>query len=735
MILRNTLTACLLVLSACRSRTSFDAAWMPVPPPEHPRLYLRARDIPDLERRMVHPVLKPVWERLQQQAARDPATAVELDSIRYLIGKDAALGRRTAAAALRLLQETKFDMRQQDVSRPIGRLMVTGAIVYDWCYPVLTPDQKRAYRVAFLRTAKTLQAGNPPPYGAAITDHYSEYLVMRNLLSAGVAIYDEDPAMYRDAAAQFFRLLAPPRNWWYRGGAYHQGAMYAGTRCGAEMFPLWIFARMGFPGVYDPAQQFVPYWWIYMRRPDGQTLRSGDGQFTTNHFWSLLTASYYKDPYVLADYLAGPAVNSTHRLFDFLWHDPDLSPRPVSELPLSRYMDSPYGWMIARTGWDAESVIAEMKVNVYNFNDHQHSDGGAFQVYYKGPLAIDSGIYEGTDGGYGSPHDTNYNKRTIAHNSLLIYDPAETIRWKRTTGNDGGQAPPNGGEEPGDHGMSGRNRPASLTDVLPPYRTGEVLGHGFGPDARNPAYTYLKGDITQAYSRKVSRVERSFVFLNLAGERVRAALLVFDRVVSTNPAFRKYWLLHSMEQPQIDGTTITVAPQQRGWQGKLVDQVLLPAAAEIAPVGGPGKEFWVFGRNFPSQPPADQNPEDYEVGAWRVEVSPRAAATDDTFLNVMQIMDRAVQPLPVNRVDAGGAVRARIADCTVLFQRDGRRTSQPVTFRSEGQRFLVTDLVEGSWRILRDGAVASEGQAVSKEEGTIWWSGGPGQYRLEKREK
>jgi hypothetical protein len=52
----------------------------------------------------------------------------------------------------------------------------------------------------------------------------------------------------------------------------------------------------GFEGVYDPAQQFAPYWWIYMRRPDGQTLRSGDGQFTSAHLWSLLTASYYQYP-------------------------------------------------------------------------------------------------------------------------------------------------------------------------------------------------------------------------------------------------------------------------------------------------------------------------------------------------------------------------------------------------------------------------------------------------------
>jgi heparin/heparan-sulfate lyase len=389
--------------------------------------------------------------------------------------------------------------------------------------------------------------------------------------------------------------------------------------------------------------------------------------------------------------------------------------------------------MVARTGWGDDGVIAEMKVNVYNFNEHQHADAGAFQIYYKGPLAIDSGVYEGTDGGYGGSHDTNYLKRTIAHNCLLVYDPNETFRrGSRHPANDGGQAPPNGGEEPGDVGLS-TPQPPTLASAVANYRTGTVLGHGFGPDPQTPQYTYLKGDITQAYGKKVSRVERSFVFLNLAGQRVHAALVVFDRVISTNAAFRKYWLLHSMEQPRIDGMSITVAPEQRGWQGKLVDQVLLPTAVRITPVGGPGKEFWVFGRNYPSEPPPHDDPNEYEIGAWRVEVSPSDAAKDDTFLNVIQITDREVPPLLAERIEQGRTVGVRIADWTVLFQRDGRRTDRALGFRSEGQRFLVTDLAAGSWSVMRGAVPASKDRIVSSEEGALWFSGSPGYYTLQWR--
>ena len=108
------------------------------------------------------------------------------------------------------------------------------------------------------------------------------------------------------------------------------------------------------------------------------------------------------------------------------------------------------------------------------------------------------------------------------------------------------------------------------------YRTGKVLAHGFGPDPQSPDFTLLQGDITDAYSKKVEQVTRSFVFLNLRDHQVPAALVVFDRVVSADPAFRKYWLLHSLEEPRVrelgrDRLHASTAPR-----GRLTLDVMLP---------------------------------------------------------------------------------------------------------------------------------------------------------------
>ncbi len=693
-----------------------DGVQVPIPPREHPRLYLRARDLPDLHRRVAHPVLQPIWTDMQKRARRNPQIALEVDALRYLLTQDADLGRRTAASAVTMLEQAAFDKHIEDISRAIGRMMVTGAIVYDWCYSVLTPEQKQRLIAQEIRLAKEMETGYPPYDGSYLTGHGSEWMIMRDLLSAGVAIYDEDPAMYRYAANRFFKGHLPARNFWYQGHAFHQGSAYAETRTSSELYPLWIFDRMGFPNIYNPSLEFVPYSWIYMRRPDGQLLRSGDGQSRAPKLRSLLNASYYHDGYVLADYLRDPGVGDLNEIFELLWRDPDLEPRPVTDLPLSRYMGEPFGWMVARTGWDADSVIAEMKINIYNFGNHEHLDAGAFQIYYKGPLAIDSGLYEGANGAYGSPHHLNYYQRTIAHNSLLIYDPSEKFPSSRRADivNDGGQSRPNNGREA-----------SRLEDLLTRgYRTGAVFGHDIGA-----SYTYLKGDITAAYSAKVREVKRSFVFLNL--DEKKAALIVFDKVTAADPSFRKFWLLHSMEEPEVRGNATVISLSQRGWTGRLFQTALLPepANAEIVKVGGPGHEFEVFGQNFPNQPGAKSDPKEFEIGAWRIELKPRRPAATDYFLNVLQVADDR----PVERISAPELTGVQIADRVIWFQKESARLDHGFQFRTTGAgqlHYLLTDLAPGTWQIWRDGAIVIPATPVSADAGTLFFSGPGGAYEI-----
>ena len=713
---------------------------IPVPPAEHPRLYLRAEHVTQLPQRLKDPALQPAVERLQAQAKRSPQSKVESDAIQYLVTHDATLGQATIEATLPLLQKCELADRL-DACRETGRMMVTGAIVYDWCYSLLTSEQKQAFIKELVRLAGTQECGYPPTGQGSVTGHSSEAMIMRDMLSAGIAICDEFPEMYRLAAGRFFREHLPVRNWFYPGHAYHQGDSYGPHRYSWDTYPLWIFDRLGAGNVYNSEQRFVPYWWIYTTRPDGQRLRAGDtfacsaprGQPWSQYIGTLLTASYYDDGILLDQYQRQGGSGGNETIFEVLWRETSLQPKSIATLPWSWYCGSPFGWMVARTGWDENAVIAQMKVNEYNFVNHQHLDAGAFQIYYKGALAIDSGLYQGgSSGAYGSPHCLNYYWRTIAHNSLLVYDPDEKFGG-RSYGNDGGQRLPHG-----------RSEARDLRALLAPdngYRTGTVLAHGFGPDPQTPDFTLLQGDLTDAYGKKVQQVTRSFVFLNLRHSQVPAALIVLDRVVSANPAFRKYWLLHTLEQPRAESNSAAVDCTQYGTSGRLFLDTLLPSTTnvDLARIGGPGKEYWVFGQNYANDvDPKRLERSSIETGAWRIEVSPKAPAAEDLFLNVMQVADRtSPSRWPVRGLDAGDRVGCIIegpeVSWVVLMRRDSRRSGEPVKFNVPGDRpgrMLVTDLSSGSWHARREGSAETTNLTVSEDSGSAWLEAPAGTWVL-----
>lgn len=738
-----------------------DNVTVPIPPQVHPRLYLRASDLPELKQRMNRPEIKQTLEamkklgkdRTPEEEAKAPAkdgfryyaemrgvtTRAQLQALNYLVYKDKRQARQAITAMLDTLQRTHYGTKG-DLSRASGSMLMCGAMVYDWCYDQMKEKEKKAYIESFVRIAKTMECGYPPHNREPIAGHSSEWMIMRDMLSAGIAIYDEYPDMYNHVISMFYRDYIPVRNFVYAGHNYHQGTSYANVRFSNDLIATWILSRMGVEQVFDPAQQFVLYDFLYRRRPDGQVMPAGDTNPIRRSSPSyglpaMLAYSYYKDGYLAYEYERRPKVDNHCLIFDILWRDLDIRPESPESLPLTRYSGTPFGWMIARTGWGENSVIAEMKINENFVGNHQHLDGGSFQLYYKGPLAIDAGAYQGSAGGYNSPHNKNFFKRTIAHNSLLVYDPDEKFAcWNYGGGDKTEFATNDGGQRmPGDRWETCR----SFKDLLSKaYTTGKVLAHGMGKDAQAPDYSYLKGDITQAYTAKVKEAKRSFVFLNFKSDKIPAALIVFDKVVSSNPDFKKFWLLHSVEEPVIEGNRFIVKRTKNGDSGMLQDQVLLPEAgdARIEKVGGPGKEFWVFGTNYPNDALPNRPDDANERGAWRVEVSPATPAAENYFLNVMQVADNDCPKMhEAQRIDADKVVGVQIADRIVTFSKNSEPLSGKFTLELKGNQnmqFVLTDLAPGIWQVKKDGKVYLPAIEVRSDDGILHFEGTGGQYEF-----
>ena len=753
-----------VVLLLCSSLAT--AADPPTPPAGHPRLMLRPGDIPRLRERYNSPGMADVKARLLEQArgtddGRLPEgrpedvwhdtrrLAFEARAFLYLVEGDEAAGRSALRMALDYLSSTATDFRANDdyfLSLAIHKGILGAAMVYDWCYPLLTPEQKSEFVSQVKRVAERSECSWPPTGILFVTGHYSELKPVA-MLAAGIAFHDEDGSIYNLMADHLYNGFAPARNFFYPGHKHHQGTAYGPSRFDNEVTASFIVTRMGLPNPCVPDQGKVPYYFLYSRRPDGLFMIEGDDYAGAGPDWYAggdllhMLAAMYGDPYVQDEALRyGRYVDdATLRM---LVRDETLTSRPVEELPLTRYFGRPFGQMIARTGWDVQggkdagAAIATMNIGEYLFGNHQHLDAGHFSVYYKGPLTIDSGIYIGTEGGYGCEHFKNYYQRTVAHNSLLILDPEEPtpLSWSQPvrgwlpTSRDGGQFWLAGG----------RGEVQTIEQVIEHGPRARVLAHAFGPDPVAPDYSYLAGDITPGYlapppyPAKVRKVARSFVFLNLKNAQHPAALIVFDRVTSRRPEFRKSWLLHSVNEPAVNEGMTVIARSEDGYNGRLVNHTLLPPPGnrEITSIGGPGREFWVDGRNYPQ---GYDQPRSHDPGAWRVEVSPKEPAATDLFLNVMQVMDAegGPEPLAPRLLDQGEMVGAAIADRAVFFSRTAARLDGPVGVQlpDTGGDWgcMVAGLSAGRWKV--EGR-ASFGLEVTDEGGCLYFRGPAGKYTL-----
>lgn len=667
----------------------------------------------------------------------------------------------------------------------IGRNLLTAALVYDWCYDLLDDEEKSFFIERIERMASQYtDIGYPAFKQSAVTSPGSSEAWLLDLLAAGIAIYDEKPEMYNIVSDFLFEQVFPARDFLYESGMPYNGVAYGPGKYMFDLWPSWLYRKMGESDPYrNENMKDVPYRWLYERRPDGQLLRSGDNYISTyadpGEYWDNLGDTAYPE-YLYQDGIILMEANrirpnfSTNdntifnvHLFALLLRDLTLAPKPVSDmsdLSLTRYFGSPIGSMIARTGWGTYSgasptnyastdVVAEMKIQEWSVNDHAHWDAGSFQLYYKGALAIKSGVYEGLDAngnslGYGSPHDLNYHKRSIAANTLLIEDKdsmPEAFKYRGANrSNDGGQRIAN-------EGYQALNLD-DLQNANKGYRTGEVLSFGIQADGNEvplaaPDFSYLKGDITAAYSdHKVSDVKRSFVFLNFKNSTIPAALITYDKITAKETSYQKKWLLHSEETPEspvsIGNLTRTVIKREAwNYDGKLVNDTMLPAAASVdVTLEESGNQYVIDGTSYPIL--NTYSPNTVEGGTYRVEVSPKTEAETDRFMNVMQVMDVGTSPatpvsletrtpLPSNSKRHDGVM---ILDRVVFFAQSGGRNSDTLNFNvtnpSYGSlKFLITDMAAGVWCVQLNGGTCSLVRST-KEGGYIHFEGAPGQYSI-----
>jgi heparin/heparan-sulfate lyase len=377
------------------------------------------------------------------------------------------------------------------------------------------------------------------------------------------------------------------------------------------------------------------------------------------------------------------------------------------------------GSVIARTGWQIDltsnDVVAEIKGGGYHFGNHQHSDAGSLQIYYRGFQVADLGLY----GFYGTPYDMNFNKRSIAHSMMLVRDPEE--KFLSTESNDGGT-------------RFNQRHPDSpeIAKTDPWFHNGSVVSSDFGPSKVRPSFSYFSVDLASAYSSKVEAYQRGFCFLNLEKDSIPAAIILTDDIQAADPAFKKYWQINTHNLPEITTNGVILNNRRGGLVGKTYVEMLVPQPNE--------KTVEVFSGDdanssfeFAYEVPGRINHRPYpEMTGHRIMVTPKAERKHDRFLTVFQMVAGNTNPLPVTCTETEVSYIVTIADRVVSMSKRGLINSGFTFEISAGDtnQVLLAGLNAGTWHIKSRNGKTDLRLNVADGKNTIFFQGGNGEYSV-----
>ncbi|MFK7900365.1 MAG: heparinase II/III family protein [Cyclobacteriaceae bacterium] len=732
----------------------------PVPPKEHPRVFIRATDIPNLKRKFnstdvrLSNLRRNIIEQSNMSYGLEKLTeksnldhqfhrAIEANAFLYVVNNDKKAGLKAKEMTLtcmrKLYKQQCLDHKRLHLmsSRNVTNLTLAAGIVYDWCYDLFSLEEKKELINHVIRLAKISEFGwpihvNKFPLFKFIAPHWAEEK-HPCMLGFGIACYDEDPSIYNSMVKHLYDRFVPIRNLYYASHKHSQGSGYGPPRFSSEILGTNLMMSMGFPNPHIEDQGKMPHYFTYLRRPDNKLMTEGDdfspAYYTqtsvdyVSYIGLIRTATLFQDPFLQSE------VNRLGKNFDsldrhnnaalvMLAYDDLLKAVSFDKMPLTKYFPSPYGTTIARTGWDLDkgvnsgAAIVKFDIQEYDLFGHTHADAGNFSIYYKGPLIIDAGAYAKSPEGktFNGSHFKNYYKTTYAHNTLLIFD------------------------EDGSNGTQKFPYRYTTISELEKNHQAEIMAHEFGPDLKKPIYSYSKGDIANSYESAPDKAERSFLFLNFENEKYPGCFITLDHIITLHEGTKR-WMIHSETEPQIQ-TNKSLIQNANG--GQLINYTLHPIYEEVSikKIGGKGKEFiGEKGKNWPLKYEKDIIL--HEAGSWTINIENKIKTGKQYFLNVMHIKDSSAVEFPTKKIENKYFIGAEVGNNLVFFGKKSSRKIKNAQFTIPNSNYkkynvFIADLFPGNYNLLIDNkikkqiSVSSTGKCFYADELSC------GEYSLER---
>jgi hypothetical protein len=607
-----------------------------------------------------------------------------------------------------------------------------GDLILDWCYSSL-PSAKRE-RLAqsifkmnreFMATYIVSSAGN-----SYVSSHnaYNSVQTMQNAItlyqSEGLSISKLDSVwnwytiLYTKWTTGFLPIYGYYRN---DDGGWNWGAAYAMWSL-TDQFKLFDNMRIGttknfftdLPWVFNSINQ---YW--YFNQPDYYCIHLGDG--VTSMLGDNVIyrhASLFQDPRSMwmSQFFSQPLfMTYTWPVFNKLFYKDFTLPVISKPHPPLDWLSDKVGLSVSRTTWDSTSTLVWFFNSKSKKASHEHADNNTFAIYKYAPLIIDGGYYDL----YGSSHFKNYYTRTIAHNSVCVYDSTEHYFYgSEPVSNDGGQiySPPM----------------MTYDDIFASqFQRGQWILYGAGN-----GYCYNIADARLSYdSTKLDRFTRRLLYFR------PDKVIVLDHLHLKNVGVKQRipkWIVHFTNQPSVNGNLIfaTVPGHLETFSGKdymmsrqggnVAIRTLLPLSTQTTRIGGSGYEYWVNNTNYP--PSGTIDTVHSTPGKWRLEVIPTQVTDTLVFLHTLKIGDSITPSFPGGTGQLNGYTAGADWENTLFFfnARGDTGTDYHILTGIPGDRsvgIFAADLIRGHlFNILVDQVVIATFQ--SDRNGILQLQGG-----------
>ncbi len=674
---------------------------------------------------------KPVTGTMTNNYDADMMAKIEAKAFRYAMTGEKLYGYEALYAIKNSMLTIDLPHTVGEWARSYGHMLYVLACVYDWCYDLMTEDDKAQLLSGgvnlvgwHLEMVCRVSSTNKAPIGqGTMYGHGAEAQLLVQYLAFAIACYNEAPEIYELCAGRVLNDYVEAQDYLLQSGSHWEGVFYSAWRTESTMIASLLINRMSdgaaTPFNSDNLEEAIETMTYYIR-PDEQPFRIGDVHANGTSYGhgnlgyvSLYAATLYGNSYLKN--IAYKHLNSFNTYTNetpgasavmFLAiNDPQVSYIYEGTAPLTQTTSYPGTNIFAKSANNDKNAFAIYMTMPENYvSSHAHMECGSFQIFYKGILASDSGAYTT----WGDAHHMGYTMQTISSNSLLVYNPnlVNTSNSLRPTFvYTGGQSI-----------SKDLSLPNKLSDLLKHERLGQCTSLGVANVEKDGKYlySYMGGDMTAAYDEETVDEVTRYMFAVATGEDDSPLVfMTFDRITSDNASYHKSALIHVQEEPTLTNNGFAIVTNTKhDNSGKMIVQTV-GYATEYTVIGGTGKEYWVAGvdengnyslengYNIASNKTyvEDSIAED---GWGRIEISPAEADLTNHMLTVMYVTDakNSSSPVKAENIASDNLAGAEIFGKAVLFPENEKLLSEESSFTlNAAAECFIVGVDAGTWAV------------------------------------